>query len=1106
MKKGGSSAPTNEVNACVGRSVASTRPCAVGWPIKKWTGFLFLLTLMLCLSTAAFADVQELGANLTDADIQALTEVIEAIEQTWMNREQSVQVTLTLSDKASLSDPDDLGGDLYWMAGKEDDGNPTGPRYHRLHVGFYNYPVTTWRGNKVTLEYSFFYRTTPEEEQAVEAWIQQGLQELGITDETEPLQRIRLIHDYICDHVTYDHAHYGDNSYQPQFTAYAAVQDGTAVCQGYATLFNRFLISAGIDAEVVLGIAGGEYHSWNKVLFDGKEFYIDITWNDDENSDRYFMAAEEFADHVERDYIIGEGEVSAEGFVYTIIDDTVEITGYEGGETQVAIPSYINELPVTSIAPYAFFGQTQLTKVVLPDTLITIGDFAFADCTGLTGGLIFPDSITTIGNNAYYRCSALYGTVKLPASLITIGDEVFDGCGATGNTGLHGPLEIPANVVSIGNYAFHDCSFESLTLPEGLKSIGEGAFAWNEKIAGELIIPSTVESIGARAFQNCSQLTGSLVIPEGITEIGERAFTNCYNLTGTLTLPSTLTYIGPYAFEACHLLSGELHIPEGVTEIGECAFVSCQNLTGTLTIPASVRSVGAKAFQDCSGLHDFIVYPATQLIGRNAFPQQYSEKIVITIHACPDSAAMDYAQANGHPIVEMDPATLTADQLATIDVNAFTPVLLASTDFQYSLIESADGSVAVRIDYYTGTATQIIIPDELDGYPVTCIGEFAFVERSDLEYIQLPTMLERIDNCAFRDCTAWRNTLVIPDSVTYIGSQAFESCSALVGDIVLPANLTYLGDMAFLSCSLTGTPVFPETLTYIGSRAFDGCSGMSGTVIVPDSVTTMGEDAFIDFKGAVILPDNVEIVSQSDDATPQAEITEALPPTTIEELDWRVQEDDDGQPYVEITGYTGTEMRQLVIPAEIDGKPVGAIADMAFDGVDRNGQLLAGEIILPDTITRIGERAFYQCCYISGNLRIPESVQTIGSYAFFGCSALSGTLTLPSNLQSIDSYAFCATNFTGELIIPDSVVSLGSQAFAECFNLESVRLSAGLTKLEPAVFCNCPALKQVVIPQTDISFNIAVFEGCYEMTLYAPEGSTAQAYAQENSINFLPLE
>lgn len=1077
--------------------------------MKKWIGFFFVLALALCLSVGASADVQELGDGLTEKDIAALNDAIETIEETWINRRGRVQVSVTLSDKKLLDNPDELALELYWMSGKADNGIAAGPRYQALHVGFYGYPTITWEGNTATLVYTFTYRTTAQQEQVVEDWIQAGMQELGITDEMAPLQRIRLIHDYICKHVTYDHAHYGDNSYAPQFTAHAAVQDGTAVCQGYATLFNRFLISAGIDAEIILGIAGGEWHSWNKVILDDREFFIDITWNDDMNTNAYFMASEEFADHVERDYTIGD-EMTADGFQYVIVDNTVEITGYAGGETRVAIPAYIQGLPVTAIGPYAFFGQTHLTKVALPKTLVTIGEFAFADCKGLTGGLIFPDSVTSIGNNAYYRCTGLYGTVKLPASLITIGDEVFDGCGATGNTGLHGPLVIPEHVVSIGAWAFHDCSFDSLTLPEGLKIIGDGAFAWNEKIAGELVIPSTVESIGFRAFQNCSQLTGSIVIPEGITEIGERTFTNCFNLTGTLTLPSTLTSIGPYAFEACYLLTGELHIPDGVTEIGEGAFIHCRSLTGTVEIPASVKSVGMMAFSACKGLDGVVVYPATQLIGSMAFAALNPGQEPFAIHACPDSAAMDYALKNGHPVVEMDPSALTAEQLSTADMNSFDPMTLTSVDLLYSLTSSADGSNAACIIGYTGTATQIIIPDMLDGYPVVAIGNSAFIARSDLEYIQLPTTLQRIEENAFSGCSGWRGSLVIPDSVTYIGDYAFWFCSSLTGEIAFPSGLTYLGNSSFNVCmGLTGTPVFPETLTYIGSHAFDGCSGLSGTVIIPESVTQVGEDAFINFNGEIIMHSQVEIVGQPEPVvvqTEEIEIPDVLLPTTVEELDWRVQEDADGNPYVEITGYTGTEVRQLVIPAEIEGMPVTAIADMAFDGLDANGNNLAGEIVLPETITRIGERAFNECYYISGTLRLPDSVETIGSNAFCNCKALSGTLTLPANLKSIDSYAFCATGFTGELIIPESVVSIGTWAFADCFSLEAVRLSSAMTSLEPYVFNNGWELQRVVIPQADIVINMGAFNSCNKLTIYAPEGSTAQTYAQENWHNFQPLE
>ena len=85
--------------------------------MKKWTITLLITVLMLCLSTAAFADVQDLGTGLTESDAQALTDAIHTIEQTWMNRERSVQVSFTLSDKKCLNNPDELGLVLYEMAG-----------------------------------------------------------------------------------------------------------------------------------------------------------------------------------------------------------------------------------------------------------------------------------------------------------------------------------------------------------------------------------------------------------------------------------------------------------------------------------------------------------------------------------------------------------------------------------------------------------------------------------------------------------------------------------------------------------------------------------------------------------------------------------------------------------------------------------------------------------------------------------------------------------------------------------------------------------------------------------------------------------------------------
>ena len=212
----------------------------------------------------------------------------------------------------------------------------------------------------------------------------------------------------------------------------------------------------------------------------------------------------------------------------------------------------------------------------------------------------------------------------IPNSVTSIGVYAFSGCSGLTSVTIHNSVKI------IGERAFKDCTgLTSVTIGNSVKSIGHRAFEGCSGLTS-VTIPNSVTSIGKWAFYNCSGLT-SVTIPNSVTSIGGYAFSGCSGLT-SVTIPNSVTSIGNYAFYGCSGLTS-VTIPNSVTSIGDYAFSSCTGLT-SVTIGSGVKNIYSGAFAKCPDLLDVYCYaekvPSTE---SDAFDGSYPENATLHVPA-----------------------------------------------------------------------------------------------------------------------------------------------------------------------------------------------------------------------------------------------------------------------------------------------------------------------------------------------------------------------------------------------------------------------------------------------------------------------------------------
>ena len=407
----------------------------------------------------------------------------------------------------------------------------------------------------------------------------------------------------------------------------------------------------------------------------------------------------------------------------------------------------------------AFSTCTSLTSIVIPNSVVSIGDSAFSRCSSLSN-IVIPKSVICLNGNPFSDWEGMLEC--LSPTFIYEDDVLFNKDKSKIISFRNQKIEsyiIPDSVTKIRDSAFSDCSsLSNIVIPDSVTAIGDFAFSGCSSLSN-IVIPDSVTAIGDSAFSDCSSLS-NIVIPNSVTAIGDGAFFGCSSLP-KIVIPNSVTSIGDCAFSDCSSLPN-IVIPDSVTSIGDCAFSGCSSLPN-IVIPDSVTAIGDSAFSDCSSLSNIVIPNSVTSIGDYAFEHCRSLSNIVI----PDSVTSigDYAFEHCRSLSNI----VIPDSVTAIGKWAFS---------------------------YCSSLSQIVIPNS-----VTSIGDYAFSYCSSLSNIVIPNSVTDIGDFAFSDCSSL-SKIVIPNSVTKIGDYAFSGCSSL-SNIVIPDSVTAIRYGAFSGCSLS---------------------------------------------------------------------------------------------------------------------------------------------------------------------------------------------------------------------------------------------------------------------------------------------------------------
>lgn len=461
-------------------------------------------------------------------------------------------------------------------------------------------------------------------------------------------------------------------------------------------------------------------------------------------------------------------------------------------------------------------------------------------------------------------------------------------------------------------------------------------------------------------------------------------------------------------------------------------------------IPENIKEIGSEAFAKCHNIKNVTIAGKGRAIHASAFKGCKSLESVTFLKYFTSICKDAFRDCISLKSITIPDGTDIINEQAFYNCTSLTDVIRSEdTHIDYSAFDNTPW--LKKIQFLTRYDTLIRVDENVEGdikIPdgITIIKSHAFYNCRKITGITLPESLQTISDNGMNNC-AKLTSIKIPESVDFIGAYAFTDCFHLT-EITLPSGITEIKDGTFKGCVRLTEIKIPDGVKSIGYAAFSDCAELK-KVTLPESLESIGMWAFSNCirLSDMELPENLKSIGEN--------------------------------------AFSGSYWFDNLISQ----KKIIIINNIFI----RASAELSGEIVIPDGVTVISNKAFSECKNIT-KIRIPDSVKTIGKHAFERCSGLQ-RITIPDSVENIEEYAFeyCKSLVAVKLAhgikkitwglfyccrrleyieIPDSVTEIATDAFRDCTSLERITIPESVTRINGYAFIGCKKLEDIEIPES----------------------------------------